>query len=56
VTRPSASALNLQKENPVQYIQPDLFPISDLQVDGFAEPEPRDTETVINDEPRTEAA
>lgn len=36
----------------MQYTQPALFPVTDLQLDGYAQPEPctDDTATVINDE------
>jgi hypothetical protein len=41
----------------MQHIQLDLFPIADLETRGYAEPEPRDTETdAVNDEQRAEAA
>ncbi|WP_309049039.1 hypothetical protein [Streptomyces sp.] len=33
-----------------------LFPLTDLQTKGYAQPEPRDDETVEQDEPETEAA
>lgn len=34
----------------MQYVQPALFPVSDLQTDGYAQPEPTDTETLTDDE------
>jgi hypothetical protein len=40
----------------MQHTQLVLFPIADLQTRGYAEPEPRETETDVDDEPRTEAA
>ncbi|MFE6815955.1 hypothetical protein [Streptomyces sp. NPDC057677] len=40
----------------MQYTQPALFPISDLQVDGYAQPEPRDDETAVIDNEMAEAA
>lgn len=34
----------------MQYIQPALFPISDLQVKGYAQPEPRDEQDATDNE------
>ncbi|WP_260605310.1 hypothetical protein [Streptomyces sp. WAC01280] len=40
----------------MQYTQPALFPITDIQVDGYAEPEPRQDGTVMVDDEMPEAA
>lgn len=34
----------------MHYTQPALFPVSDLQTDGYAQPEPADPETLADDE------
>lgn len=41
----------------MQFEQPALFPISDVQTDGYAQPEPRvEVETVADDDTVAEAA
>ncbi|WP_341625622.1 hypothetical protein [Streptomyces sp. B6(2022)] len=40
----------------MQYIQPALFPVADLQTDGYARPEPRDETVTIADDEMPEAA
>lgn len=41
-----------------EYTQPALFPIEAVQIEGYAQPETRDdeTDTIVDDEPRAEAA
>jgi hypothetical protein len=40
----------------VNFIQPELFPVTDLQTDGYAQPEPREDDTVADDNTVAEAA
>lgn len=40
----------------MQYTQPALFPITDIQVKGYAQPEPRNDEATVVDDEMAEAA
>jgi hypothetical protein len=57
-TRVQRAGVNHQHptEDTVQFIQPELFPITDLQTRGYAQPEPREDETVADDQTVAEAA
>ena len=40
----------------MNFIQPELFPITDIQTDGYAQPESRDEATAQDDNTVAEAA
>jgi hypothetical protein len=54
VQTPARPATN-HLEHPMQFEQHALFPITDIQTDGYAQPEPRNDEAV-EDSPELEDA